>query len=250
MPTTWVNCKSINLIKEFSARSGGDQSRQLPYHQYIDSHLQPISDEWSLILASLTWNIFIVFVHFCNFAKIHRNYDILIFWPERMQILVDNNSISSFSSILTGLYVFCLRDMEKTKSVLNAPPAPAGWQTPAIMVPLPRVTDGWDVSNTTLWPPLSHRCNTQRHIVQCKDVLCKDVLCKDMPCVQQQPLVTPYCWGRQKDLSPSTQIELSCSWWGRRCSFFLTMQCFPILNDAIFRQCFWQNIDLDVFGDV
>ena len=31
---------------------------------------------------------------------------------------------------------------------------------------------------------------------------------------------------------------------------FLTMRCFPILNDAIFRRCSEKNIDLDVFGDV
>ena len=64
-----------------------------------------------------------------------------------MQILADKNWMGSFSSILsscplTGLCVFCLQDMKKTKSVPNAPPAQAGWQTPAIMVPLPPVTDG------------------------------------------------------------------------------------------------------------
>ena len=33
-------------------------------------------------------------------------------------------------------------------------------------------------------------------------------------------------------------------------AMFFTMQCFPILNDAIFRRFFKKNIDLDVFDDV
>ena len=33
-------------------------------------------------------------------------------------------------------------------------------------------------------------------------------------------------------------------------AMFLTMRCFPILNDAIFRRCSEKNIDLDVFDDV
>ena len=37
---------------------------------------------------------------------------------------------------------------------------------------------------------------------------------------------------------------------GGRYSLFLTMQCFQILNDAIFRRCSEKNIDLDVFDDV
>ena len=45
-------------------------------------------------------------------------------------------------------------------------------QTPAIMVPLPRVTDGWDMSNITLWSPpvtlllyCAKTCVVQRRIV-------------------------------------------------------------------------------------
>ena len=37
---------------------------------------------------------------------------------------------------------------------------------------------------------------------------------------------------------------------GGRYSLFLTMQCFQILNDAIFRRCFEKNIDLNVFDNV
>ena len=37
---------------------------------------------------------------------------------------------------------------------------------------------------------------------------------------------------------------------GGRCSVFLTMQCFSILNDAIFSRCFWKNIDLNVLDNV
>ena len=33
-------------------------------------------------------------------------------------------------------------------------------------------------------------------------------------------------------------------------AIFLTIQCFPILNDAIFRRCSEKNIGLDVFDDV
>ena len=33
-------------------------------------------------------------------------------------------------------------------------------------------------------------------------------------------------------------------------AMFLTMRCFPILNDVIFRGCSEKNIDLDVFYDV
>ena len=89
------------------------------------------------------------------------------------------------------------------------------------MVPLPRVTDGWDVSNTTLWSPtlLYVESLQQTHIVQ-KSVVQQLVQCKDVSLVHHQPsdthtplccpttaLVTPYC-GDQKDLSLSRQIEL------------------------------------------
>ena len=33
---------------------------------------------------------------------------------------------------------------------------------------------------------------------------------------------------------------------GGQCSLFLMMRCFQIINDAIFRRCFEENIDLDV----
>ena len=33
-------------------------------------------------------------------------------------------------------------------------------------------------------------------------------------------------------------------------AMFFTMQCFPILNDVIFRRCLKKNIDLNVFDDV
>ena len=56
------------------------------------------------------------------------------------------------------------------------------------MVPLPRVTDGWDVSNTTLWSPtlLYVESLQQTHIVQ-KSVVQQLVQCKDVSLVHQQP---------------------------------------------------------------
>ena len=33
-------------------------------------------------------------------------------------------------------------------------------------------------------------------------------------------------------------------------AMFLTMQCLPILNDAMFRQCFDKTLPYDVFEDV
>ena len=54
------------------------------------------------------------------------------------------------------------------------------------MVPLPRVTDGWDVSNTTLWSPtlLYVESLQQTHIVQ-KSVVQQLVQCKDVSLVHQ-----------------------------------------------------------------
>ena len=54
------------------------------------------------------------------------------------------------------------------------------------MVPLPRVTDGWDMSNTTLWSPtlLYVESLQQRHIVQ-KRVVQQLVQCKDVSLVHQ-----------------------------------------------------------------
>ena len=43
------------------------------------------------------------------------------------------------------------------------------------------------------------------------------------------------CW------SFATFIVQSIMDRGGRCSLFLTMQCFQILNDAIFRRCFEKN---------
>ena len=70
-------------------------------------------------------------------------------------------------------------------------------QTPAIMVPLPRVTDGWDMSNITLWSPpvtpllyCAKTCVVQRRIVS------------------NTTLWLHLIVGGQKDLSASTlQIE-------------------------------------------
>ena len=118
------------------------------------------------------------------------------------------------------------RTLQKVRSLCWMLMAEDGRQQLSWFLPLPRVTDGWDVSNTTLWSPtlLYVESLQQRHIVQ-KSVVQQLVQCKDVSLVHHQPsdthtplccpttaLVTPYC-GDQKDLSQSRQIEL---WLWRR----------------------------------